>query len=362
MAINQDIVDTYIEHRAWMVRYEDRVVRDVLKTLERGEEQAIGAIANAYDDLLNSNRNLVAWDGRGVATRRKALKRVRAALDDVFPAARQSLRKALEETATDSQDTFIAALESNLPQPAIDELELSRVPERQLANILDDKFGERLTGRATDALTHIKDNVLARTNQVITDGIRDGVGTRQLISRARAQLGVKKGSTLYNDIARHVRTSVQTTANDVAGQLHRENRDVIDAEQFVATLDSDTCPECGPLDGQTFPFDERGRPTIRRPPLHPNCRCFVAPVVKSWQDMGLPDTLPESTKRFLDGKAAPRTTWSDWVTRNPKRLERALGPGRAELIQSGDIGLKDLYNRRTDEIVTLQRLRRKAAA
>lgn len=362
MAINQDIVDRYVEYRAWLIRYEDRVVRDVLKTLERGEEQAIGAIANAYDDLLNSSDNLVAWDGRGVATRRKALKRVRAALADVFPQARKSLRGALENVATDAEDEFIATLEETLPQPALDELELSRVPERQLANILDNQFGERLTGSAADALRQIEGDALARVNRVLTDGIRDGVGTRQMVSRARKAVGVKRGSAMYHDVARHVRTAVQTTANDVAGQIHRENSDIVRREQFVATLDSDTCPECGPLDGTTYRFDGKGTGKIRRPPLHPNCRCFVAPVLHDWKAMGLPDSLPAQSKRLLDGKPAPRTTWGEWVQRNPQRLERALGPGRAELIRQGRVDLKDLYSRQTDEIVPLRRLRQEAAA
>lgn len=359
MTANADIVDRYIEQRTWLLRYENRVVRDVLEVMARGEEQAIGAIASAYDELLSSDRNLVAWDGRGIQTRRKALRRVRAALADVFPEARQSLRGALEGVSTYAQDEFVDALEENLPKPALDELELSSVPERQLANILDDKFGERLEGSAAafkDGLKELEDSTVQAVDRMIVDGIRDGDGTRAMMARARKLLGPDASSKLSRDVATYVRTSVQTTANDVAGQVYQENSDILKGETYIATLDDDTCPICGPLDGTFHPFDERGRSTIPRPPRHPNCRCFASPVVKSWQEMGLPDTLPAQAKKNLDGKPAKKTTWTDWVQRNPKRLERAVGPTRAKLVQSGEMSLKDFVNKARTEVRTLDKL------
>lgn len=345
MAINPRIVDRYIEHRTWLMRYENRVARDVLGVMLRGEEQALGAIAAAYEDFREAGGQNAVWSNRGVMFRKKALNRTRAALQDVFPEARKSLRDALEGVALAENEVFGQTMAELMPEPAVNELEFSRVPERQIANLLDDKFGERLEGSAAqyaDGLKEIEDRTLTRLNQTLADGVRDGAGTRDMISRARKVVGAGRGSQLSRDIATYVRTAVQTTANDVAGQVYRENDDLVRGEQFVATLDKDTCPICGPLDGKVFRLDAKGTGSIPRPPRHPNCRCFVAPVLKRWDEMGLPDSLPQRAKDLLNGKPAKRTTWSDWVQRNPDRLEDVLGPSRAKLVRSGKFDLSDL--------------------
>ena len=366
MSVNPDIVDRYIEYRAWLIRYENRVVRDVLDVLVRGEEQAIGAITTAFQDHLEdadlSRVTPSSW--RGKMFREKALNRVRASLNDVFPEADKSLRKALTGLTTDVQDEFVSTLEEALPEPALNELEFSRVPERQIANMLDDQFGERLEGSAAtfrNGIDDIKTDALRRLDRTLEDGVRDGVGMRQMVANARKAVGVsgrtKADRKVARDVASYVRTQVQTTANDVAGQMHRENDDIVRGEQYIATLDTDTCPICGPLDGQVFGLRDRNIP---RPPRHPNCRCFMSPVLKDWREMGLPDSMPRAAKRALNGKPANKTEWSDWVQRNPQRLERVLGPGRADLIESGQVTLGDLAT--TRDVRTLEELRQRRAA
>jgi len=148
MAIAQRILDRYIERRAFLIRFENSVARDVLASMRRGEEQALGAIASAHADFMAAGGDPNEWSGEGVKLRRRALRRVRAALDDVFTEARQSLRVALEELAQDEAEAFADILADSMPDDLVDELELSSVPERQLAQIVDNQFGERLTGTA----------------------------------------------------------------------------------------------------------------------------------------------------------------------------------------------------------------------
>lgn len=368
MAINQEIVDRYVEYRAYLVRYENRVVRDLLEVLRRGEEQAIGGIVNAYGPLLAQGNVVNEWDGRGIGFRRKALARVRASLADVFPEATQSLRLALEGVALDVQDEFLATLESQLPKPVIDELALSRVPERQLAIMLEDKFGERLQGSAAKIVTGMKKieaDALARVDRVLVDAVRDGLGMRQIQTAAVRAIGTEVNSTLAREVSNYARSMVQTAANDAAGMLHMENSDIVRAEQFVATLDDDTCPICGALDGKVFPITSKGA-TIPRPIRHPGCRCMAVPVLSDWKAMGLPSNVSKDVKRLLDGKPAPRTTWADWVQRNPERLKNALGPTRAAMVDNGTVTLRDLVTRRDvlnlDELAErMQRRRRRAA-
>lgn len=50
----------------------------------------------------------------------------------------------------------------------------------------------------------------------------------------------------------------------------------VDRYQIVATLDIDTCAECGDLDGTVYKESER-EPGVTAPPFHPNCHCSDAP-------------------------------------------------------------------------------------
>lgn len=145
----------------------------------------------------------------------------------------------------------------------------------------------------------------------IPQAVRD-LRQRMDISRARA-------ATL-------IRSGLQGSANERARRLYAKNRRVINGMQWIATLDDRTCPECGPLDGQVYWFDGRSPEASTMPtiPLHPNCRCFPAPVVR-----GL--SRPEETPR-----------WNKWILRQPRSAQvRALGVWRTDLLRAGDVAPRD---------------------
>lgn len=60
----------------------------------------------------------------------------------------------------------------------------------------------------------------------------------------------------------------------------------VDGLQWVTRQDEMVCRTCEPLhgnrvavDGEAFFIDERTETSVMVPPAHPNCRCFIAPVV-----------------------------------------------------------------------------------
>ena len=68
------------------------------------------------------------------------------------------------------------------------------------------------------------------------------------------------------------RSSAQTTTRPIS----ERTGETVSRPQLIPTYwsrwvtahDERTCPECGPLDGATWPLDEGPRP-----PLHTHCRC-----------------------------------------------------------------------------------------
>lgn len=102
-------------------------------------------------------------------------------------------------------------------------------------------------------------------------------------------------------------------------------------KMWVTAQDELVCPHCSPLDGETAEFgksfesSDRG---ILSPPLHPNCRCLLIPVVGSTADYSLffqeqsrvSKLVPAVTKRTI---TIPEYTRADGtvVTEHKRRLQ-----------------------------------------
>jgi hypothetical protein len=160
------------------------------------------------------------------------------------------------------------------------------------------------------------------------------------------------------------------------------------------------CPICMGLDGQSF-----SNPPAKRPPIHLNCRCALAPRLRDWQEMGLPlggdqdaiparaessitlqkvravsgkrvetqaearraiQNLPADKRRQLrqafQGEAPPGLTYGDWLRRMVKKgrmdvVEEALGKKKAKLFAAGQLDVSDFAQ--DGQTLTLRELRAK---
>lgn len=50
----------------------------------------------------------------------------------------------------------------------------------------------------------------------------------------------------------------------------------VDAQKWQTAVDDIVCPQCGPLHNQEYPLGD----VDHTPPIHPRCRCYLAPVVR----------------------------------------------------------------------------------
>ena len=81
----------------------------------------------------------------------------------------------------------------------------------------------------------------------------------------------------FNKADRLIRTELTFVQNETAASTYSEAG--VEEYQYVAEVDDRTSEECAALDGQIFRLDER-QIGVNFPPLHPNCRCTVVPIVK----------------------------------------------------------------------------------
>ena len=101
------------------------------------------------------------------------------------------------------------------------------------------------------------------------------------------------------------RTVIQGAANEAAIDTYQANADVLSGMRHVATLDDRVCEECVGLDGTIYALDDA--PMM---PVHPNCRCFLSPVVKGFERADIP-------------KGA------EWIRRQPQWIQdKVLGTKR----------------------------------
>ena len=213
------------------------------------------------------------------------------------------------------------------------------------------------------------DDLTERTQQKLTSeiglGLSQGETADQIVRRVRGtQANGYRDGVL--DIPRQQAAAiVRTTSNHVTTQAREvtygEMESVLKGVQWVATLDTKTCPTCGPLDGKVFPLQEGPRP-----PAHWNCRCTTAPVTKSLAEIIKGKTkkqaaaaeLSETTRASMDGQVPDSVTYSDWVKRQPADVQDEIfGPGRARLLRAGKIAPKDLVTR-TGSLRSLDDLKR----
>ena len=184
------------------------------------------------------------------------------------------------------------------------------------------------------------DQIVQRVRGSQANGYRDGVlqSTRQ------------QAAAIVRTVSGHVTTQAREAT-------YAEMDDVLEGVQWVATLDTKTCPVCGPLDGKVYPVKEGPRP-----PAHWNCRCTTAPVTKSLEAIlgkkKAKDTVSESTRASMDGQVPESTTYTDWIEgQDAATQDEVFGPGRARLLRAGKIEPKDLVNR-TGKLRSLDDLQR----
>lgn len=156
-------------------------------------------------------------------------------------------------------------------------------------------FSEKIWGEHRKKLVNTLHNQLTR-------GILTGKLPDKIISEVE-----KTMKTSRNNASRLVMTESAYFASE--GQKESFKRNGVERYQILGTLDSNTCEECGSLDGKVYDMKEF-ETGVTVPPFHPRCRCTTVPYFD--------DEFTEGEKRFArdeDGNAVyvdADMTYEDW--------------------------------------------------
>lgn len=175
-----------------------------------------------------------------------------------------------------------------------------------------------------------------RVVNAIRQGFFEGQTNSQIVKAIRGTraLQYKDGilATTDRNASAIVRTAVQHVATQARMETLKENSDVVQAVEWVSTLDSRTTPTCKSLDGKRFKIDEGPRP-----PIHINCRSTVVPVTR------FTDLFSEGATRSSKGagggeQVSASLTYYEWLKTQPSAFQdEALGKARAKLFRDGGL-------------------------
>ncbi|EFQ82713.1 phage protein F-like protein [Aeromicrobium marinum DSM 15272] len=329
------------------------VTRETLQLVGQIRIQIAESVNSATDDLVRSWAKawtIVAGDWQAAVNELEALR-----VDGAWPTASQVMRaeraqEALEATfeglqgLTDNAGVRIMSSVSDVVSAATGQIDV-------IGSQLPRGAGAELRGTLVRADTGQIRAIVERTQVRVTKTLLPLAGDSYDIIRTELIRGVAFGRNprvtareMVRDLeigfnrsltrALVVAQTETLDAHRAAAAAHeRANEDVLTGWDWLATLDSDTCPSCWAQHGTRHAITEPG------PNDHQNGRCARLPVTKSWRDLGFdidepPSLMPDSEARF------GRLSKADQL--------KVMGPTRLELLKSGDVAWSDLSTLRNN--------------
>lgn len=381
---NEELADALIRHQIYLLRYSGYMRNKITELLGRSE----GAIAEkirGYEQRAGGLAKPVEWE------------RMRA-----LQAAIEQLRlNAWGEVAAFFSDEMKALtyqepiVLNNIVGTVLPVTVSTVVPSASLlkALVTDKPFEGRVMKEWVRTLST---DDIRRMHNAIQLGMVAGEPMDKIAKRVVGSTSLK-GSDGTTELTRRqvqavTRTAVQHVANNARSVYFKENKDIFSIEQFVATLDSRTTPECRAEDGKRYPVG-----TGPIPPLHYGCRSLRVAVFNatllgsrpanpttekilvgeyasenSLGKVSSRDDLPRGTKgkydawaqkriRQLVGPVPAASTYQTWLTKQSNMFqEDVLGIAKAKLFRDGGLTLDKFVDRNGNEL-TLKDLAKKHA-
>ena len=192
------------------------------------------------------------------------------------------------------------------------------------------------TSRWKEQTKRISKRTQSRVRRILADALAKG----QLPSEIEARLESEISSP--RDWEGFVRTAIQQVNNAAQRDMYDENEDVIGGIQYVGTLDTRTCIVCAADDGKIFWHEPRdgqlSKSDAPSTPRHIRCRCNYVPILRSAEDLARRAgvKLSPDAAKYLDGQAAERKSYSQWLSKMDEGTKRAaLGARRYDLYSRG---------------------------
>lgn len=348
MSVNDDLYDASVRHQVYLLRLSTATVNKLIRLLNAVDTDLVAQITK-YDPTEVS----------GTYSERR-LKRMLEAIREINRDAYNIVNRELTSDllALGSYEASFAArslagtvqIALDVTTPSVEQLKAAVNAKPFQGRILKE-WGRDLEEAA-----------FRRVRDSIRMGYVEGEPIDSIVRRirgTRAQ-GYADGilQTNRRNVESVVRTAINHTATAARQETFRANADLIKGWRFVATLDGRTTVQCASLDGKVFDVG-----TGPLPPRHFNCRSTMAPVTKSWRELGFDiDELPVGTRASMNGQVPATETYQTWLRRQPAEFQdEVLGASKGKLFRRGNLPLEKFVDL-NGAAMSLDDLRRTEAA
>lgn len=385
-SVNQELLDAMVRHQTYLLRYSSHIRNRITEILNSSEQD----LAEKIRDRLRNYKGLrtpVEW--QRLERLQKQLTTIRIG---AWEQASSFLEKEMVELAYQEPIHLSRALQAVLPV-VID----TTMPSARMLRAI--ALSRPFEGRVLkDWAQHMAREDVRRIHGAIQMGMVAGE-TNETIARRVVGTRALKGTDGVTQIGRRqvqsiTRTAVMHIANSVRNEFFRENADIVQAEYFVATLDSRTTPVCMANDGKKF---ELGKGPM--PPLHWGCRSLriaaldgvllgdrpakpytEKQLLNEWAEennlgaIAKRDDLPYGTKgafdrwkrgrvRQLVGPIPAGTSYNQWLKGQSVEFQNdILGVTKGKLFRDGGLALDKFVDRNGNELTLAQLAQKEASA
>lgn len=255
----------------------------------------------------------------------KAMIATRRALEDLARRVGVRILQPVDVIVRQAAEAQTSLILSQLPTDAAAadlRASLARVDQKQLEAIV-----ARTTEQVTSLVSYIPKIGMQAINQELIRGVALGLNprgvARDMVTAAQLVSRMERAFILPLNRAMIIaRTELLDAHRNGAWYGQNANRDVLAGWQWLAKLDTRTCPSCWGNHGSIHELWESG------PDDHQQGRCARLPVTKPWSDLGLdipepPSLVPDAQSVFDDLPEAEQL--------------RIMGRDRLDALKNGDL-------------------------
>lgn len=309
------LLTSLISHQIWLQRTASGEVKDLAPFLQE------------MRDEIKRQVLLFGDDGRSTARLNKLLRDLEEALAGLTDDWQTKLTEDLKELAAYEAEWNVKTLTANVNAefvtPTAEQVWAAAEFQPLALNDKPVDFTKLMGGWGETEVSRLVTGVKMGfvQGQTTRQIVKDVVGTGGL-----ADISERNASTV-------IRTALSHVSNEARNETYRQNDDIIEKYEIVATLDSRTSTICRSLDGQEYEIGKGPRP-----PFHPNCRTTTAPVISSEFDF-----LDKGAKRAAKGaeggtQVRADTTYYEFLKQQPAWFQdQALGPVRGNIFRNSGI-------------------------
>lgn len=309
------ITSAFISHQIWLQRTASGEVKDLAPFIQE------------MRDEIKRQVLLFGDDGRSTARLNKLLRDLEEALTGLTGDWQTKLTEDLKELAAYEAEWNVKTLTANVNAefvtPTAEQVWAAAEFQPLALNDKPVDFTKLMDGWGETEVSRLVTGVKM--------GFVQGQTTRQIVKNVVGAGGLADISE--RNAATVIRTALSHVSNEARNETYRQNDDIIEKYEIIATLDSRTSTICRGLDRQKY---EIGKGPM--PPFHPNCRTTTAPVISSEFDF-----LDKGAKRAAKGaeggtQVSADTTYYEFLKQQPAWFQdQAIGPVRGKIFRNSGI-------------------------